>query len=388
VSTGPNKLLQVDVIDSEEGLIEIAQEWSNLLPRSHNDTIFLTFEWLSTWWKHFKDNRELRVLTARNEDGELIGIAPLMIYRRRLLSLLSLKVMEFLGSGHSDYLDFILLKGREEEILGAFFRYLREHGDEWDLLDLVDIPEDSMTLRYVRKLTLKHMDRIENVCPYITLPKSWDSFLLSLPKKRRRNFQYYLRRLKRDFSFQFGTVGGGDLQEKIDRLYSLHESRWRTKGTLGVFSDRKFAQFHRDIILKSFERGWLRLYYISLNGNIVSVLYAFRYGQRICYYQSGFDPEYSKYSLGTITIGCCIESAISEGVKEFDFLRGDEPYKYDWGANRARRNVRCRIFNRSLKARLYHLGIVLSQRYKILRKVRALEEGLLRTIRRASRKSK
>jgi CelD/BcsL family acetyltransferase involved in cellulose biosynthesis len=53
-------------------------------------------------------------------------------------------------------------------------------------------------------------------------------------------------------------------------------------------------------------------------------------------YISGFDPEWARYSLGTLLIAFAIERAIDEGCREFDFLRGREQYKYGWGAvNRA-----------------------------------------------------
>ena len=352
-------MLQIDVIDNEEELSQIAEEWSDLLSKSHNNAIFLTFEWLSTWWKYFKNNKELRVLTARDEDRKIIGIAPLVFYEYKFLPILSLKIGEFIGSVHSDYLDFIILKGKEDNVLDAFFVYLIENNNEWDVLNFIDLPEESTTLQYIKsskKLTgLRFRNWVKSICPYITLPEKWDDYLSSLSKKRRKKLQYYLRRLKKEYFFQFGIASEKDnVCEKTNKFFSLHQSRWREKGALGDFADYKFAQFHKDIISKFIKKDWLKLYYLSLNGNIVSMLYAFNYNQKICYYQSGFEPEYSKYSLGTVTIGCCIENAIAEGTKEFNFLRGDESYKYDWGANQARRNIHCQIFNQSLKARLYY----------------------------------
>jgi len=353
-------LFQIDVVNSEQELYEMAEEWAELLQNSHSNTIFLTFEWISTWWKYLKDDRELMILTARDENEKLIGIAPLMRSKCRFLHFLRLNVVEFLGSVHSDYLDFILLKDKEEGILEAIFKYLMEHDSEWDILNLLDIPDNSETLKYIPKklIELNHTNNVKSVCPYINLPDKWELYLLSLSKKRRKKLKYYLRRLKKDFHFQFGEVGEKDnIKEKMDKLYSMHERRWKERGAVGDFSDYNFAQFHKAIASNFLEINRLDLFYLSINGDIVSMLYAFRYNQKTFYYQSGFDPKYTKYSIGTVLLGCCIENAISKGMKEFDFLRGNELYKYDWGANQYRKNIHCQIYNKKLSIFIYRFSM-------------------------------
>jgi CelD/BcsL family acetyltransferase involved in cellulose biosynthesis len=347
-------LLRIDVINNEEELSRIAEEWSDLLPQSQNDTIFLTFEWLSTWCKYFRDRKEVRVLIFRDEEGRFIGIAPLLFFKYRYSLFISLKFVEFIGTNHSDYLDFIVLKGRESEFFESFFGYLKEHSKEWDVLNLLDIPEHSTTLHRIAESRLKYRSRIISLCPFMTLPEKWNSYLSSLSKKRRKNLQYYLSRLKREFSIQFGVVDENDMvQEKMEKLFSIHENRWRDKGWFGGFSDDRSVQFHKDIALKFLKKGWLRLYYLSLDEKIAAMLYAFKYNHKFMYYQAGFDPEYSRYSVATVLLVHCIENAFKEGMREFDFLRGNESYKYDWGSNQARKNIHCQAYNSSCRVWTY-----------------------------------
>lgn len=97
----------------------------------------------------------------------------------------------------------------------------------------------------------------------------------------------------------------------------------------------------------------LKLYCCRLDGNIVGAMYCFQYKDKLSYYNSGFDPAFAKYSIGTILIACGIEEAISRGVREFDFLRGAEKYKYLW-TNTDRKNVRLQLFRRSWMGRIFY----------------------------------
>ena len=123
------------------------------------------------------------------------------------------------------------------------------------------------------------------------------------------------------------------------------------KGNNGAFLSEKFSQFHRNIIPIFFNMGLLRLCFIKVNDIPISVLYIFRYNQKYFYYQSGLDPEWGKFSPGLVLFSYCIENAIKEGMKEFDFLQGREDYKYKW-ANKPRKNLQIIVFKRFLKSRI------------------------------------
>ena len=116
-------------------------------------------------------------------------------------------------------------------------------------------------------------------------------------------------------------------------LLRLHRARWSVKGRPGVLKDQAIQQFHREAAWSLLAGGALRLYGMRLEGRLIAVIYGFmRAKQRACYYLAGFDPAHRKLSLGMLMIGHALEEAIREGSTEFDFLRGQEAYKYEWGA--------------------------------------------------------
>jgi CelD/BcsL family acetyltransferase involved in cellulose biosynthesis len=90
--------------------------------------------------------------------------------------------------------------------------------------------------------------------------------------------------------------------------------------------------FHRKVARQLLNEGGLRLYLLTLEGREAAAFYGFRHKRRTMYYLGGFLPEFKQLNVGTIIVGYAIEQAAREGAPEFDFLRGDESYKYDWGA--------------------------------------------------------
>src|SRR2546428_11730535 len=102
-------------------------EWNELLEASPSKSLFLTWEWLFTWWKHLADGRRLSILVV-HAAGELVAIAPLTWRPRRLGHLLSVRSLEFLGTGSvgSDYLDLIVRRGRAAEAVRALAAYLAD----------------------------------------------------------------------------------------------------------------------------------------------------------------------------------------------------------------------------------------------------------------------
>ena len=114
------EFIQVEKIESPEAFERLAGEWTELISTSPSDRLFLTWEWLFTWWKHLSGARRLSILTVRSH-GELIALAPLALRPRRLEKFLSVGALEFLGTGSvgSDYLDLIIRPGHTTPAIRA-----------------------------------------------------------------------------------------------------------------------------------------------------------------------------------------------------------------------------------------------------------------------------
>jgi CelD/BcsL family acetyltransferase involved in cellulose biosynthesis len=312
----------------------IHEEWDALLAASETDNVFLTWDWLHTWWNHLRDRRELRVAVLRRQ-GQLAALAPFVVRPRSLKRLSPFPVVEFLGSGTvgSDYLDLIVREGDEEESLGEFAHSLTCAGL---MLELSQVKNCGSLVTYLarrmQRLGWRSSESRVNTCPFIDLRgHSWPSYLATLSSEHRYNVQRKIKNLAKNFDVTFQQADDEPSREAALRLLiALHQERWKEHGTSDAFHTPQHISFHREFTTRALRRGWLRLYTLCLNGQPASSLYGLRYGRTFSFYQSGFDPQYGRHSVGLVTMAMAIQQAIEEGAEEFDFLHGAESYKFHW----------------------------------------------------------
>lgn len=329
--------LRVGYVTDTADFDRLAAEWRALAASSPRASVFQTFEWNSVWWRHYgaKPGRRLRIVTFRDDDGALVGLAP---FYTSYYFCTPLRRLSFLGMGASDYLDVIAPESHREGVIRSLEETLRSDS-HWHIADLQQL-RDGGALRAQPAAPLGAKETVGEPCPYIDLPGTWNDFLATLGKKTRSNIGYYERSLHKLYEVEIGWVAEPDqLDREMAALFDLHQRRWNKRWLPGVFGSRATQAFHCDVARALLEAGYLRLFRIALDGETQASLYCFSFGDRICYYQGGFEPAFSKLSLGTVLTAYAIRTAIDEGKTVFDFLRGDEEYKAKW-TPQATANVR------------------------------------------------
>ncbi len=307
-------------------------EWNDLLQRSNSDTLFLSWEWQSTWWKHLGEGDLLLLGFRSGDDGRLVGIAP--FFRARGND--GILVLNVIGCRDvSDYLDLIVERGQEEAVYSALLDYLEGQAGAWDIVDLCNIPQSSPTTARLGALAeargYQTLVEVEDVCPVIPLPATWDDYLLMLDKKQRHEVRRKLRKAETEADTRFIIVGPDhDLQAEMQAFIELHQKSTPEKDR---FMDPKMQGFFLDAAQVLHGRGWLQLAFVEMDGVKAASLLNFDYGDAILVYNSGYDPaQFAHLSPGIVVTARCIEHAIRLGRARFDFLRGDEVYKYRFGA--------------------------------------------------------
>ncbi len=307
----------------------LSKDWDSILANSEAKTIFLTWQWQSVWWHHFGKGKKLRLFALRSDAGESLGLAPLYFEQA------DGKVLQFIGGRDlCDYLDFIVTKGREREVLEAFLNYLLRSDDHFASLNLYSLPEDSSTLGILRSLRdeagLRMEVSVEDTSPLISLSRSFEDYLGRLHKKDRHEIRRKVRRAQAGGELEFSRIENEEeLEEGFNTFITLHRKSSPEKAK---FMDSRKESFFRDIAQELFKQGWLDLFFLRLKGKKIASLFCFNYQNRLCLYNSGYDPEYSSFSPGIVLLNYCIADAIDRGIKEFDLLRGNESYKYHFGA--------------------------------------------------------
>lgn len=326
----------------------LRDEWNALLETSQAYTIFLSWEWLFTWWKIFGTPNKLFLLTVR-EDSELVGIAPLYLETAKFAYSFSYRQLGFLGSHHvgSDYLDFIISPHNTATVTRAILDYLEQNRKQWDILKLTDILESSCTLHTLREYwqnKFHFSSRVSQTCPYVELPSTWEDFLQSIGARTRKNIRQAKRRFEKN-GYRFEVVEQRDeVAHAIDEIVDLHQGRAQSKKIVSPFGEEKFCEFHRSVIPLLAERDSAKFYFIRQNGKTLAGKYLYSDGRKRYGYITAINDEFARLSPGVSLLAHCIEDAIAAGIDEFDFLRGRETWKTHW-TSRQRQTATLEVYN-------------------------------------------
>ncbi|MDQ3282027.1 MAG: GNAT family N-acetyltransferase [Acidobacteriota bacterium] len=324
-------------------------EWEALLAASATDTIFASWLWCDTWLRHFGADETPRVVTVRDDQNQLIGIAPLAL-RTVKTGPLTLQYLQFIGSSAPvEHFDFIIARGREADVLPRILVEIERM--PFDVLQLANILPHSPALPLLRESRLALVETDGHSAPVLMLPAQMDDVLARMDKKKSERARYYQRRITRDYPDWQCTVAQPDeIDGALDELIRIHQAQWEPRGVPGAFGDARLTTFYRDLAHELDRRGWLRMYRLIAEGKVVSANFAIVFRNRFMHFINGTDYSTKVQSPGVVLHYCMIERSIAEGVREYDFLWGEEPYKYDWGAER--RVDRTMTWERSAPARI------------------------------------
>jgi CelD/BcsL family acetyltransferase involved in cellulose biosynthesis len=335
MSLAARKTYRVELVNTEAELLALKEPWTALLTDSPDVSIFLTWEWVSTWWRHYGQDKVLWVLTAWDDAGRLVGLVPWMLVYH-YLGPLCLRRMAFMGGKltYRVHLDVIARQDEKKAVCAAFLSYLDTHRKEWDVLDLEGLAQDSVLKRHLATAKGLYRERKAHTCLSISLPSDWDTYQMnSLSAKKRRNLRYYLRQLEREHPGQVvfhRATEASELPLAMDSLITLSRKRWHTIDKGSHFDSDRFVAFHREMAALALERDWLRFYQLKVADQVIAALYCFRYRGVFYAYESGFDPDWGRYSPGQLLWAHVIQEAIKEGAHELDMLYGTHEYKFSW----------------------------------------------------------
>jgi CelD/BcsL family acetyltransferase involved in cellulose biosynthesis len=321
-----------------DGFAALQAEWNALLRRSRYNTIFLTYEWQTTWWECLGEGDLWIVAFRQSDTDELVGIAPLYLVTPEKGRWTGKRKFNLVGCIEvSDYLDLIAAKGWEKEVYRAFYAWLcSSDAPAWDVLDLCNLPEDSLTYRDFPAVVDASTYRVdvsqEDVAPQFALPSHYEMYLQEqVEKKQRHEIRRKQRRAERETQVDFYYVGPEhNLVAEMDDFVALQQA---SRADKAEFMTPEMRHFFGVIAQRMQDAGWLRLCFLSLDGVKTAALLGFEYNRRYLLYNSGYDPEaYPHLSPGWVLVAYTIQYATAVGNQVFDFMQGNEEYKYRFGS--------------------------------------------------------
>jgi len=310
-----------------------AREWNALVEAGITDTPFLRHEYLSEWWQTLGGGEwkqaEL-VLVSASENGKLVGIAPLFKAdydgRSALLFVGSIEI--------SDYLDLIVRAEDLPRFLSGLIDFLASNGTcSGSPFDLYNLPDSSPTLAALKAESEKrgwnYHEEIYRPTPRIALTGDFETYLAGIEKKQRHEIKRKMRRAmedERDVRFYI-VEDASTLDAEIEDFFKLMV---QDPSKAGFLTDAMHAQM-TTTLKSAFENGYLWMAFLSVDGVKAAGCVNFDYKNKLWGYNSGVNRDFMELSPGWVLLGYQIQWACEHGRYEFDFMRGDEDYKYRFG---------------------------------------------------------
>jgi CelD/BcsL family acetyltransferase involved in cellulose biosynthesis len=366
--------LTIRVVTSLEEFKGLAQEWEQLLRTVPGHSLFLTWEWLYIWTTHYLGDSRLRIHVMRDNNQRLVGIAPLYLRTTTAQGLIPLRELRFLGSETvcSSYLDVIVNEKQKRAVLQSLYWYLfNEARGEWDVLTLSEVPAESSTIDLWNEL-FDEAGKVGEIvstscCPVIRLPRDVESYRAGLGRSRRYTLQRKLKCLQGAGRMEYScATSPAEVDPALDWMIALHQRRWSTGSSGGVFVSDTSKRFHREIVQVLSERGRVSIDLLKLDDQPLAAIYGLIYQGVYYFYLPGFDPTaIPKASPGLLLLSHRIEQAIRDGERTVDLLQGAEPYKLECATD-LRRSLTWRYYNRHARALSLKLLESAKQAVKIL----------------------
>lgn len=309
----------------------LADAWERLVVQDPAATVFHEARFLRTWCRYLRGRCDLRLRFLLDDGDDVLGVVPEVRVVRD-----GVRIARFAGGLHvTDYLGPVSLPDARERVVSAWF-YALEQEDDWDRVVAAGVAEDSDWARLIAEAArargwgVDGPERLD-VCPRIDLRGGWDAYLGRLDAKQRHEIRRKARKLAREAnSIALIDVPEAELEPALEDFIAMHRTSAGEKGKF--FADNDIEDFFRALVKELGHDGTLRIHRLDVEGRAAAMTVSLVDHAEWGIYNSAFDREWSALAPGMVLVGEVIRVAAEEGLEVIDLLRGDEPYKYRFGA--------------------------------------------------------
>ena len=286
------------------------------------NSVFVLPVWLKLWWQEFKPEAELYLGAVRRE-GKVIGIAPLKLKDGKA---------SFIGSADvCDYLDFVVIPGAESDFFRVLLDDLKQKGI--NRLDLQCLRPESIVLTRLVDIARNRGYEVvcgpEDVSVELELPSTFEEYLETLETKQRHEVKRKLRKLLEAGKIDFRIIkDSAAVRQGMDTFLKMFTE---SRSDKAAFLTSQKESFFRSLADTMTGARLLRMGILELDGLPTAMILYFDFKGGAYLYNSGYDPRYTSLSVGLMSKVMCIQECINQGKKKYDFLKGNEIYKYHLG---------------------------------------------------------
>lgn len=322
--------MQVTIENTPAVFDKFKSSWQSLVNKTDTQPFFSLPTYQKAWWECFNTG-ELAVISVNAPDDQLVGLAP--FYREQLDTHSQWRLLGAVDL--SDYLDILVDSSQENEVFAALAHFLTAQTSGNDVIKLESIKATSPTLKIFSAEMVKEGwtvdQKKQDVCPVITLPKAWDEYLNLLPVPQQRTFKRLQTSIGEDDEISYRVISDAkEMSSAMPIFIALHKASEESKR---AFWTQARETFFQTVVTKLAEENVVKLYFLDVNGQPAATLLIFDYENEFLLYNSGFDAyRFGYLGVGNALILHTIKEAITLGRSRYDFMRGDETYKFQFGA--------------------------------------------------------
>jgi len=362
------RVLELNSLDALEAYRFV---WHRLWQETRRADFFLTYEWFATYWRHFGQDKEMRVLLVESE-GEIVGILPLVVFGRPT----SLGQIRTLTYPLDDWGGFYgpVGNGPTATLLSAL-RHVADSSRDWDMIDLRWVDgrrTDGMrTPAAMRQVGMQPIAQPWMEYPLIETARGWDALQRTRPPHRRREMERQLRRLRERHNVRFvrhrpdgrGHQDADPRWDLFNACAAIAEKSWQGKQESGTtLAHPATRDFLRDLHASAAQLGCLDVNVLFLDDQPAAYAYNYFHQGRVIGLRMGYDPVRRADCPGTALMQLMVEDGCRRGDVEFDLGPGRSRFK-DYWATQVAVSYRYTYYAESFRGRLLRLRRWWSDRF-------------------------
>lgn len=338
--------MRIDVIDTLPDFARLEENWNAVYDADPDAQLFMSWKWLSGWLGQISSPWfVLGAKASEKADAPYVAFLPMRI-QTKLENARFHNELNMAGNFSADYTGVLCAPGAEHQVLPAFARHLKRMN--WARLNLENIrmsePRIRLLLAHFPKAGFQtseinrigKVDNIDNnLCPFAALPPDWNAYLNMLSSNTRQKIRRLLRLVDETGEYRITVATPETIERDLDTLLRFWEIKWTPrKGDLV----HTLIRSNRAMLTRSFRADLLFLPTLWKEDRPLAALATLidRRKHAFLFYMTGRDETFDGPPPGVILHSHSIRHAIANGFTEYDFLRGNEPYKYSFGVKERR----------------------------------------------------
>jgi CelD/BcsL family acetyltransferase involved in cellulose biosynthesis len=319
--------MKVQRYQSTSDFYQLRTAWNELLQKMPDGDVFLSWEWLYTWWKQYESRFQLDIRIIVEND-KIVGIAPLMIEEKRYLNI-PIRILTNIGYPPPDVGGFILADQRNI-IIDAIVEDIIRNKNEWDIIQLREFQETNLQEKHLIKF--KPFSKVESNTTrhyLIHLEKDWETFKNQISNRIISDLNRCQKRLEKIGCLSFVRYCGEEI--KLEHLHAIFQINSSARNPQG-YEIPSEKRFHLNLCEEVRKKCWGDISFLCFNNEPIAYHYGFIYNKRANLWRTGYNPAYNIYSPGKLLLLKYLQDSYKRELSVVDWLRGDHDYKEKWNA--------------------------------------------------------